>query len=138
LAPFLLAAEKFVENVADILKIESEARALFKVFLLSGSTPGPSKSSGARISVRARAPVEHVPELVVLGSLSGIGKYLVGLIHLFELLLIAPFVGVIFMGQLAVCFFNIVGRSVAAYSEYLIVICHCYFSSSPCSFCGGS
>ena len=73
----------------------------------------------------------RVAELVVLLALVGIGEDLIGLVGLLEALLTGlvagVLIGVVLLGDLAVCFFDLVLRGALRNAEHLVVItfiCH--------------
>ena len=102
-------AEEGAEEIADVAHVKA------------AEATGSASPAGAEVGVDARKA-----KLVVLGPLVLVRQHLIGFVDLFKagLRLFVPRVqvGVVLLGQLSVCFFQLVGRGVLLHAQDLVVI----------------
>ena len=108
-------AEEGAEEIPDVAHVKA------------AEATGSASPAGAEVGVDARKA-----KLVVLGPLVLVGQHFIGFVDFFKagLRLFVPRVqvGVVLLGQLSVCFFQLVGRGVLLHAQDLVVVsflfCH--------------
>lgn len=101
---------------AEILKGKTSLKRLFKSSALK--TPAEVKAPGS--------PWAKLPELVVLLLFLGVAQHLIGFRDFLKLVL-GSFIswmgiGMILLGQLSICFFDLIGTGLFAHPEDFIVV----------------
>ena len=123
--PAAAATGEHVENVAHVESAEVESLAIEAALPESAEPAGAGSTTGCLLE-------GIMAELVVLGSLVSIGKYMVRFIHFLELFfrflgMVLVQVRMVFTGKSPICFFDFIVRGVFAYAKDVIVIlavCH--------------
>ena len=110
-------------------------------FELMGLALEEAAKAAARSAAEARVGVKgRMTELVVLLALLGVAKHLGGLVELLELLLALLVagvqVGVVLLGELPVCLFDLVVRGALAHAQDLIVISFLFRHMLHLTICG--
>src|SRR3989344_6904777 len=124
LSAFRLASSKeFVENIANILKVETKTGALFGISLRPRISPCPSESSEALLAAWYTS-LKYIAKPIVLPAFRAIGKHLIGFVDFLEFLLISSLIWVILVGELAIRLFNIFRGGVSIHSENVVIIFH--------------
>ena len=125
IVPSAAAAGEHVENVTHIEAAEVEALTVESALAESAEAPGAGAAAGGLLE-------GIMAELVILGSLVGIGKYMVGFIDLLEFFLcrfgiVLVQIRMVFAGKSSVCFFDFIIGGVFTYAKDVIIIlavCH--------------